>query len=149
MRKLRHARIPPNRNFFISFNALIAFVQTIRSSARSAFSISEMTCCRCDHHRRTCRQGFPRDIARADTAIAGPIESNVSRDSGQIIASGLPDSDTTRTARTRDNHTSAVSHGTSCIPIFIESFHGCPRHHRHPELARARLFRCGEPRRGL
>jgi aromatic ring-cleaving dioxygenase len=68
--------------------------------------------------RRTCRQGFRRDIARADSASSGLVESNDSRDSGQAIASGLPDRDTTCKARTRDNHASAVSHGTSCIPFF-------------------------------
>jgi len=54
-----------DRNFFISFKYLIAFLQTIRSSARIVFAVFEMTYCRCDFGRSTGRRGFRRDAAQA------------------------------------------------------------------------------------
>ncbi|WP_419688321.1 hypothetical protein ACN22W_30805 [Burkholderia theae] len=76
VREPRDSPIPPNWNFSISFNTLIAFFPAIRSGAHTAFSISEMTCCLCRAGQRTCRRGFRRDIAHAD--ITGTVTSDKS-----------------------------------------------------------------------
>ncbi|HKT62960.1 hypothetical protein [Burkholderia sp. 22313] len=52
-----------DRNFLISFKYLIAFSQTIRSGARIAFAVFEMTYYRRDVGRSAGRRGFRRDAA--------------------------------------------------------------------------------------
>ncbi|WP_155629724.1 hypothetical protein [Burkholderia territorii] len=66
-RDLRDSPMPPERKFSISFNYLIAFLQTDRRGTRSAFAVFEMTYCRRESAQRLARRGFRHDAAHAGT----------------------------------------------------------------------------------
>jgi hypothetical protein len=78
----------PGRNFFISFNDLNAFFQTIGCAARVAFAVSEMACCRGEFGGNAGRRGFPADAARVHGCWKSLVEEAGFRDARQILGAG-------------------------------------------------------------